>query len=196
MENRKKSGLQIRRLWLEIGQPIGFDTPSDDELADYDRRFFRILHKHLALLGWWSILCLLGSAGGLWLSSGIYYYFLVMSFVWGGINFGFTLAIFQHAFFKKFRSGDLFERFQIHGHVQSVMFLNIGIDSAYIFVGCWLREHSFRCGEEYAELWAGFGWAIIVQGVFLMVQDSWFARLHHRNFIKARPYLQEMLKRE
>ncbi len=197
MENSKKSGLQLRNLWLEIGKPIGFDAPTDNELADYDRRFFRILHKHLSLLGLWSIVCLLGSTGGLiWLGSGQLYYFLMMSFVWGAINFAIMLGIFYHAFFRKFRQGDSFERLEIHSHVQGMMFLNIGIDSAYIFVGCWLREHSFRCGVEYAELWAGFGWAIIVQGIFLMVQDSCFARLHHRNFIKARPYLQELLKKE
>lgn len=158
MENSKKSGLQLRNLWLKIGKPIGFDAPTNNELADYDRRFFRILHKHFSLLGLWSIVCLLGSIGGLiWLGSGQLCYFLMMSFVWGTINFAIMLGI---------------------------------------FVGCWLREHSFRCGMEYAELWAGFGWAIIVQGIFLMVQDSCFTRLHHRNFIKARPYLQELLKKE
>lgn len=190
METRQKSGFQIRHLWSELRQPIGFNDPNDDELVDFDRRFMRILLKHLAVLGWWSIVCLLVGAGALLFSTGQWYYFLMMSFVWGGINFAVTWAIFHHAFFRKFRADDAFERFEIHGHVQSVMFLNIGIDSAYIFVGCWLREHSFRCGVEYAELWAGFGWAIIVQGIFLMVQDSWFARLHHRNLRKAKPYLQ------
>lgn len=188
----QQTGFHLRHFWSEIWLPIGFDDPNDDELADFDRRFFRILHKHLALLGWWSIVCLLGSAGAFLFSSGLWYYFLMMSFVWGGINFAITLGIFYHAFFKKFRPDDPYERLEIQHHVQAVMFLNIGIDSAYIFVGCWLREHSFRCGMEYAELWAGFGWAIIVQGLFLMVQDSWFTVLHHRNFRKARPYLQAL----
>lgn len=112
----------MRHLWSELRQPIGFNDPNDDELADFDRRFMRILLKHLVFLGWWSILCLLVSAGALLFSAGQWYYFLMMSFVWGAINFAVT-------------------------------------------------------------------WAIFVQGIFLMVQDSCFARLHHRNFRKAKPYL-------
>lgn len=75
-----------------------------------------------------------------------------------------------------------------------MMFLNIGIDAAYIFVGFWLRKHSFICNISYSDMWLGFGWAIIVQGLFLLIQDITFFRLHRRNFRKAQPFLEALLK--
>jgi len=74
-----------------------------------------------------------------------------------------------------------------------MLFLNIGIDTAYIFTGCWVREHSFACDVAHPELWLGFGWAVIVQGIFLLGQDIVFFRLHRRNFRKARPLLEKLL---
>ena len=73
------------------------------------------------------------------------------------------------------------------------MFLNIGIDSAYVFVGLFLREHSFACEVAHRDLWLGFGWSVIVQGVFLLVQDITVYRLHRKNFKKAQPFLAKLL---
>jgi hypothetical protein len=122
------------------------------------------------------------------------YFFFLMGFIWGGINGMLSIGIFYHALYKKFHPGDMLARLEILRHVREILFLNMGMDSAYIITGCWLREHSLNNNVQHPELWAGFGWAIIVQGIYLMAQDSWIAYLHHRNFKIAKPYLEDLLR--
>ena len=116
----------------------------------------------------------------------------MMGNIWGLINFIIVMAIFFLTFYRKFRLG-AFERFESQRHVEKLMFLNIGIDSAYVFVGLFLREHSFVCDVTNADLWLGFGWSVIIQGVFLLVQDIMVYRLHRKNFKKAKPFLEKQL---
>jgi hypothetical protein len=182
-----------RFLFTELQRPIGFDGAHDDELRDFDVRFRIILHKHITILGWWSILNIAGGLVALWLLEGTLYYFWMMSCIWGLINFAITIAVFNHTFYKKFHKESSYERFVAQNHIERVLFLNIGIDSAYVFVGFWLREHSFVHQVANPELWLGFGWAVVVQGVFLFFQDTIFFRLHRRNFRKAQPFLEQLL---
>lgn len=184
-----------RFLFTELQRPLGFDAPHDDELRDFDVRFRIILRKHIVVLAWWSIFNIIG--GGiavLWLS-GAPYYFWMMGIIWGVINFAVAIGVFNHVFYRKFRKNDAFERFENQRHVEQLMFLNIGVDSAYVFAGLLLREHSFICNVSRAEMWIGFGWSVIVQGIFLLVQDIVVYRLHRRNFKKAQPYLEKVLKK-
>jgi hypothetical protein len=192
MENGQPYRLQRWNFWLALRQPIGWNAPNADALADFDRRFTRIIQKHVAVLGSWSLLCMLGSTTALCFSTGMGYYFFLMSFTWGIINAALSIGIFYHALYKKLYPCDLLERLEILRHVREILFLNIGMDSAYSIAGAWLREHSFKASVQYPELWAGFGWAIIIQGIYLMVQDSGIAYLHHRNFKIVKPHLQEL----
>ncbi|NUO00543.1 MAG: hypothetical protein HUU01_08005 [Saprospiraceae bacterium] len=181
-----------RFLFTELQRPLHLDE-KHDELSDFDLRFRLILRKHLTVLGWWSILNILGSVAALMWFSGTTYYFFMMGLVWGGINFAVAIGVFNHTFYRKFRKGDSFERFEAQRHVEKLLFLNIGVDSAYLFAGLLLREHSFVEGVKDPELWLGFGWSVVVQGLFLLVQDIAFYRLHRRNFRKAQPFLEVLL---
>lgn len=185
---------RARFLFSELQRPIGLDGQRDDELVDFDGRFRIILRKHLTVLCWWSVFCTVVALFSLAFIHGFWYYFFMMSMVWGVINFAIVIGVFNHTFFRKFRRGDSFERFDTQRHVQQIMFLNIGIDTAYIFVGMLLREHGFGCNVQYPDLWHGFGWAVIVQGIFLLSQDIVFSLLHHKNFKKAQPFLEELLR--
>jgi hypothetical protein len=182
-----------RFLFTELQRPLGLDAPHDDELRDFDTRFRLILRKHIVVLAWWSIFNIIGGwIAVLWLS-GALYYFWMMGIVWGVINFAVAIGVFNHTFYRKFRRGDSFERFETQRHVEKLMFLNIGVDAAYFFAGLLLREHSFVSGVARADMWLGFGWSIVVQSIFLLFQDIAIYRLHRRNFRKARPYLEKVL---
>jgi hypothetical protein len=174
----------VRFLFTELQRPLDLEE-THDELSDYDTRFRLILRKHIVVLGWWSIVNIVGGCVALLLLHGTWYYFWMMGVVWGLINFAVAIAVFNHTFYEKFRQGDAFERLETQRHVEKIMFLNIGIDTAYIFAGLLLREHSFICQVSRADMWLGFGWSIVVQGVFLLTQDIWVYRLHRRNFKKA-----------
>ena len=181
----------FRFLFTELQRPLDLDI-THDELADFDLRFRLILRKHLVLLGWWSLLNIAGGAFALFFLTGPTYYFWMMGMIWGLINFAIAVAILDHTFYRKFRRG-AFERFESQRHVEKLMFLNIGIDSAYVFAGLFLREHSFACGVAHADLWLGFGWSVIVQGLFLLAQDVSVYRLHRKNFKKAQPFLEKLM---
>lgn len=181
----------FRFLFTELQRPLDLDI-THDELEDFDARFRLILRKHLVILGWWSLLNIVGGLCALFLLRGVSYYFWMMGMIWGLINFAIVLIILDHTFYRKFRRG-AFERFESQRHVEKLMFLNIGIDSAYLFAGLLLREHSFACQVAHADLWLGFGWAVVVQGVFLLVQDITVYRLHRKNFKKAQPFLEKQI---
>jgi hypothetical protein len=158
-------------------------------LNTFDNRFQLILHQHLTVLALWSILNCVCGLIGLFILKGSIYYFLMMNGIWGVVNFAFAIGFFYHTLYKKLRKNSWYERLVVQSHVEQMLFLNTGIDVAYVFVGFWLREHSFICNVSYPDLWLGFGWAIVMQGLFLLIQDMMFFYLHHRNFRKAQPFL-------
>jgi hypothetical protein len=173
--------------------PIGLDLPYDDELLNFENRFRIILRKHLTVLAFWSILNSVGGLIALFIIKGSTHYFWMMSGIWGVINFTFAIGFFYHTLYRKLPKGSSYEHLKVQYHVERMMFLNSGIDVASIFVGFGLREHSFVCDVSYPDLWLGFGWAIVIQGLFLLVQDLIFLCLYRRNFRKAQPFLETLL---
>jgi hypothetical protein len=184
----------VRFLFTKRHRPIGFDVPPADELSDFDNRFRLILRKHFTILTSWSILNGVGGLIGLFILRGGTYYFSMMCSVWGAVNFAVAIGFFYHTIYQKIRKGSTYECLVVQNHVEKMLFLNIGLDAAYIFVGFWLREHSFICDVYYPDLWLGFGYAIVLQGLFLLVQDIAFLRLHRRNFRKAQPFFEALLE--
>lgn len=172
--------------------PLRLNEPFD-EIVDFDRRFRGILRRHLAILAWWSILNILFGLLALLFLHGQLYYFAMMNMVWGLINLLVAMLIFYHAVFRHFQKGNAFERFEAQRHVEKILLLNIGLDFAYCFIGLLLREHGLIDGIKLPGLWCGFGWAVIVQGIFLFSQDVWVYRLHAANFEKAAPFLREVI---
>jgi hypothetical protein len=184
----------VRSLFTERQNSIGFDVPPDDELSDFDNRFRLILRKHFTVLASWSILNGVSGLINLFILRGSLYYFLMMNGVWGVINFAVAIGFFFHTIYRKSRKGSIYECLVVQNHVEKMIFLNIGLNTAYVFVGFWLREHSFICGVSNPNLWLGFGWAIVVQGLFLLVQDITILWLHRRNFRKTQPFFEKILR--
>lgn len=164
-----------------------------DEVSDFDYRFRGILRRHLAILAWWSLLSIVLSVVALACMQGLVYYFFMMNMVWGVINLCISMLVFDHAVLSRFQKGNAFERFEAQRHVEKILLLNIGLDFAYCFMGLLLREHGLLTGISHPELWLGFGWAVILQGVFLFSQDVWVYRLHAVNFEKAAPFLKKAI---
>jgi hypothetical protein len=177
----------VRFLFTELQRLVGFDLPHDDEFSDFDNRFRLILLQHFTIFACWSILNWVIGLIAMFILRGRAYYFSMMSGSWGVINFAIAIAFFYHTLYRKSRKGSYQERLAVQKHVEQMMFLNSGIDVAYIFVGFRLREYGFIREASYPDLWLGFGWAIVMQGIFLLVQDIMFLCLYRRNFRKAQP---------
>lgn len=165
-----------------------------DEVRDFDERFGIILRKHLALLGWWCFINLAVGLPGMFLFKGWLWYFMLMNMAWGIINFAIVLWIFDHIFLKRFVEGNVFQRFEVQRHVEKMLLFNIGLDTAYIFAGLWLKALAAIPGMSYPELWLGFGWSVILQGAFLFIHDNIFHYLHRANFRKCKPFLEDVME--
>lgn len=175
------------------------DLPLDeivDELTDFDERFQIILRKHIAVLGWWSLVNVLAGIAGMVLAEGLWKYFFMMNAAWGFINAGVTHIFIRHTFFRKFRQGNILQRFEVQRHAEKVLLLNIGLDLAYITTGLYLKALGLGCNALYADLWFGFGWSVILQGIYLFVQDNIFHYLHYLNIKKAKPFMMGLMRRE
>jgi hypothetical protein len=182
----------FRYFLTEITSKLHLHEPID-EIRDFDVRHRGILRKHIAVLGWWSLLnIVLGIAALIWLS-GHWYYFMMMNMVWGIINFMVSMIVIDHAFFRKFRKGDCLERFEVQRHIEKMLIFNIGLDLSYIFFGLFLHAKGCAMPADRIALWQGFGISVIAQGIFLFGLDNYFHYLHLLNFRKAQPYLEKVL---
>lgn len=176
---------------LAVGLPL---EEIVDEVRDFDERFGIILRKHLALLGWWCFINLAVGVPGMFLFRGWLWYFMLMNMAWGIIDFAIVLWIFDHIFLKRFVEGNVFQRFEVQRHVEKMLLFNIGLDTAYIFAGLWLKALAAIPGMPYPELWLGFGWSVILQGAFLFIHDNIFHYLHRANFRKCKPFLEDVME--
>jgi hypothetical protein len=189
LENKKLLALvnAVRVLYRALPKPLRLHEPYV-ALSDFDARCMLILYKHTAIFGCWSILNIVLSVLGMCLGSGVWYYWWVMNFVWGIINFVIVVAFYEHIAESRFQQGNVMSRRQTQWHIEKMMLLNIGTNAVYPFVGLLLREHSFVPSVLQPDIWLGFGWAVVGQGVFLFIQDFIAYRLHQKNYHNANAY--------
>ena len=162
-----------------------------DEVRDFDARFLIILNKHLAVLAWWCFLHLLIGIPMLLWSAGWLWYFATMNISWALINLWIVFKLYDHICHRRFRKGNVYRRFQIQQHVEKMLALNIGLDISYCLAGLYM---SSWIGEGTSGMWVGFGNAVLLQGGYLLIHDISFFILHHRNYRKCRPFLEDVIE--
>jgi len=64
--------------------------------------------------------------------------------------------------------------------IESLLYLNIGLDAAYMAAGWALLERGLRGGPD-AERWTGYGTSLILQGGFLFAFDIGFLLFQQNN---------------
>jgi hypothetical protein len=165
-----------------------------DELGDYDSRIRRILRRHVAALGWWGTINAAAVLSCFLVTNAWLYYFFIMGLVWGIINFSITVMLTRHAVVKRFHSGTLFERIETQHHVEKIMLFNVGPDVCYILFGLYLHASACAAPAERIAMYEGFGYNIIMQGLFLFVLDNRFHLMHIRNYKKAKPFFKKLLQ--
>lgn len=162
-----------------------------DEVRDFDARFLMILNKHLAVLAWWCFLHLIIGIPMLLWSAGWLWYFATMNISWALINLWIVFKLYDHIYHRRFRKGNVYRRFQIQQHVEKMLALNIGLDISYCLAGLYM---STWMGEGPSGMWVGFGYAVLLQGGYLLIHDISFFILHHRNYRKCRPFLEDVVE--
>lgn len=180
----------IRFFWDQLLKDLPIDEIVD-EVRDFDARFVLILNKHLAVLAWWCFLHLLIGLPMVFASSEIWQYFALMNISWALINLWVVFKLYDHIYHRRFRKSNVYRRFQIQQHVEKMLALNIGLDISYCAIGLYLSTWA-ESGPE--GLWLGFGYAVLLQGAYLLIHDTSFLILHHRNYRKCRPFLEDIIE--
>ncbi len=186
----KKVNDEIKSLAISFYRTLTWGAVNSqpyNELSYFEKNFRIILRKHLRIFTLWSIINCAGGLAALFVLKGSAYYFGMMCGAWGVINFFIAIVFFCHTLYLKPGRADDNERMSVQRHAQQMMRLNIGIDIAYMLAGYGMQKHSFISNVIYPDLWLGFGWAIIMQGFFLLVQDISFLCMYRRHFSNAKP---------
>jgi len=182
--------------WSLLLKSIAADLPLEemvDEIKDFDERFRLILRKHTSVFTLWSVLNILAGLIGLFFLQNQWWYFSWMNLAWGAINYFLVLHLYNHTYYLRFLQGDILDRFEVQWHVENMLWLNIGLDTAYIFAGLFLWSLSFHPQLSDPDLWIGFGLSVILQGIFLFVMDNLIRYFHRKNLRQCQPFLEQKL---
>lgn len=139
-------------------------------LTDFNQG--RIDHQRQAMLtlGGWAIVNI---GAGLALranTQGVDRRFYEMNAIWNTVNLGIAGLGLLTAMRENPGALDLFDSISKHEGFQKTLLFNAGLDFGYIAGGLYMIERARR-PEVNADLWKGYGRAVILQGGFLLVFD-------------------------
>jgi hypothetical protein len=175
-------------------------SSSNAELSDislrFDQRMLRLSEVHALVLGCWAFLnvalggvCTFLNTGGLWTLT-----FYTMNLSWGVINGGVAVFVYTHTKKSSAKPKALLRRLGLQRHVEKVLLFNAGLDMAFIVGGWALYQRASITDVVYPDLWKGFGTSVLVQGAYLLIQDSIFYYLHQANLKQASPAWQREME--
>lgn len=173
---------------LELLTPAHSVRNRSDAHFTFDRRMRQLKTAQGKVLAVWAAVNLV--AGGMLIFTTEYwvFYFHAMNISWGTINAGVAAFIYFHYNHVFNHPQTLLDQVNRQRHAETMLFLNIGLDIAFIVSGLALYQRRLVAEISYPELWRGFGISVIMQGTFLLIQDIVFLHLHTSNRRQIRPY--------
>lgn len=156
---------------------------ASDKYCIYDQRLNALLRAHIRVLAWWSGANVLLGIGGLLLARGVWWYGSMMGLSWGLVNALVAWRLARHVGERRYEQKDMAWRRWVQRHVEYMLLLNVLLDSAYVWAGWYCLQLSKLTGAAHPELWQGFGYAVLLQGAYLLLHDLLFLRRHWRNRI-------------
>lgn len=156
-------------------------------LNDFTIKSTNIQNAGMLILGGWAISNITSGAEGWAHESGVRKYFNQMNFLWNTVNLGIAgFALWNSNKKPDNQSGT--DNLKQHLTAEKTLLVNAAIlDIAYIATGLYLKNLA-NLTNNNAEMLSGYGNALIMQGSFLFVLDSFIystLRIHRSNFNKA-----------
>lgn len=139
-------------------------------LANINLEQASILRAGMLVLGGWAILNILLASFKLTTTTRALRYFYQMNLYWNIVNLVIAAIALHHIVSSGDVAMDLTESIQQHVWYKKILYLNIGLDMAYMALGAYLKQRS-RTAIFKAEQLMGWGRAIILQGLFLLLLD-------------------------
>lgn len=147
------------------------------ELDEYLIKEHQIEKNSMIALTSWGGANLISGIAGWSTSEGESSYFHQMNASWGLINAGIGTAA---LLIQRERPNTLKKALNKSHTTEKVLYLNTGLDAAYITVGFALRSEANNNPENYHRF-RGFGNSLLLQGGFLLLFDITQLILHNRH---------------
>lgn len=128
-----------------------------------------MLETGMLVLGGWAILNILISSYQLTKATRNRRYFYQMNLYWNIVNLVIAALALYSILTKDATAQTLAESVQLHSWYKKILYLNVGLDVAYVFLGIYLKERS-RNTPRYEKL-QGWGQSVLLQGTFLFFLD-------------------------
>jgi hypothetical protein len=182
--------IRMRKIVTRESSPFSsFNAELPDVSLRFDKRMIQLSHVHAFVLGCWALLNVAMGAiltfltyGNVWTLA-----FYTMNLSWGVINGGAAAFVYAHTKKSAAKPKTLLRRLDLQRHVEKVLLFNAGLDIAFIVGGWALYQRASITDVVYPDLWKGFGTSVLMQGAYLLIQDSIFYYLHLVNSKQAYP---------
>jgi len=174
-----------------FAQVTSVQDQSDTSVA-FDRRMKQLKTAQGKVLAAWAGVNLITGSVLIFVTEQWLYYFHAMNASWGLVNAGVAAFIYFHHNQVFNRPQTQLEQMSRQRHAENMLFLNIGLDIAFVVSGMALYQRGLAAGIAYPELWRGFGISVVMQGAFLLIQDPVFLYLHTKNRRRVDPYWKKL----
>jgi hypothetical protein len=141
----------------------------NDALAIFNLQQNDILKHGMIVLGAWALLNIIIGSFRLMKATRNKRFFFQMNIYWNIINMIVASVALYMLLTHDPVIQTLSDSLKLHGWYKKVLYLNIGLDVAYLFIGIWLQERS-KSSPKTEQL-LGWGQSIVLQGFFLLVLD-------------------------
>ncbi|MBC5774304.1 hypothetical protein H8S95_09550 [Pontibacter sp. KCTC 32443] len=144
-------------------------------LATFNLRQNEIMRIGMIVLGSWALLNIIIGSFKLMKATRNKRFFFQMNIYWNIVNMIIASVALYSLLTQTPATQNLTESIIQHDWYKKILYLNIGLDVAYLFIGIWLQERS-KLSPKIEQL-KGWGQSIVLQGFFLLVLDIVLATL-------------------
>ncbi|MEX0811701.1 MAG: hypothetical protein WD048_05755 [Chitinophagales bacterium] len=139
----------------------------------FEQRNKQISKRGMISLGSWGLANMVSGSIAAPITEGAQRNFHLMNLSWGAVNFAIALPSLISYMKKKEVETDPLQISKSFRSSKTVYLLNAGLDVGYTLSGLWMYERSKRIAKpERAEMIKGFGYSVMLQGIYLLTYDA------------------------
>ncbi|MEJ8757788.1 hypothetical protein WG947_12310 [Pontibacter sp. H259] len=153
-------------LFLLVSVTVNAQT---NTLAAFNLHQSEVLKAGMFVLGGWALLNIVIGSFRMMKATRNKRFFFQMNIYWNIVNLVIASVALYALLTTDAAALNLSQSIVQHGWYKKVLYLNIGLDVAYILLGMWLQERA-RYSPKTEQL-KGWGQAIVLQGFFLLILD-------------------------
>ncbi|HEY4651967.1 MAG TPA: hypothetical protein VIG72_11170 [Pontibacter sp.] len=141
----------------------------NNTLAALNQQQTDTMKTGMVVLGAWALLNILIGSFRLMKATRSKRYFFQMNIYWNIVNMLIASVALYLLLTANAAAPALSESIAQHSWFKKILYLNMGLDVAYLMTGVWLQERS-RYSPKTEQL-EGWGQAVVLQGLFLLLLD-------------------------